>query len=198
MASVGIGWDSFFAVQLGRGIRPVMSRLLELRGDEPPGMAVDLGCGDGTETRFLLASGWRVHAIDGEPGTQERVRSGVPREQSDRLTVEQTSFERLTAIPAADLVYSGFALPFCTAIAFPGLWDLVRASIARGGWFVGQLFGPHDSWSGRSDMNFHDRAQVEALLAGFRVLELTEDDRDGTSAMGPKHWHVFHIIARAR
>ena len=44
-------------------------------------------------------------------------------------------------------------------------------------------------------MNFHDRADVQALLAGLTVHTLDEDDRTGQSAFGPRHWHVFHIIA---
>ena len=28
-------------------------------------------------------------------------------------------------------------------------------------------------------------------------LQLVEDDRRGMSFEGPKHWHVFHIVARA-
>jgi len=37
--------------------------------------AVDLGCGDGTETLALLEAGWTVLAIDREPAAIEYVRS---------------------------------------------------------------------------------------------------------------------------
>jgi len=63
--------------------------------------------------------------------------------------------------------------------------------------FAGQLFGPHDEWYGRPGMNFHDRAGVLGMLAGMEVLQLVEDDHRGMSFEGPKHWHVFHVIARA-
>lgn len=33
-------------------------------------------------------------------------------------------------------------------------------------------------------------------LAGLEIHRMVEDDRPGQSAMGPKHWHVFHLIAR--
>jgi hypothetical protein len=29
------------------------------------------------------------------------------------------------------------------------------------------------------------------------VVELIEEDRDGAMVGGTKHWHVFHIVARA-
>ena len=46
-------------------------------------------------------------------------------------------------------------------------------------------------------MNFHDRAAVDQLLEGLDVLDLIEEDRDGAMVGGTKHWHVFHIVARA-
>ena len=45
-------------------------------------------------------------------------------------------------------------------------------------------------------MNFHDRRQVDELLTGLEVLDLVEEEDDGMSFSGPKHWHVFHIVAR--
>lgn len=189
-------WTEFFEAQSGRDIRPTMNRVCALRGDAPPGAAVDVGCGDGTESRFLVKNGWRVHAIDAESGTLDRVPAGLSVEEGQRLTVQQASFEELSGLPQADLVYSGFALPFCAPAAFAGFWAMVRTSLGSNGWFAGELFGPNDEWASRPDMNFHSREQVEELFDGMEVLELIEDDRDGRSAMGHKHWHVFHIIAR--
>jgi hypothetical protein len=43
----------------------------------------------------------------------------------------------------------------------------------------------------------HDRTQVEKLFDGFRFEHLEEVERDGKTVWGePKHWHVFHIVAR--
>lgn len=187
-------WAAFFAAQTGRGPRPTLQSAVELRGAEP-GFALDLGAGEGSDTRFLLRHGWRVHAIDGADGAAERIRASVGAELQERLTVEQRAFEDIAELPPADLVYSGFALPFCKPAAFPDLWLAIRDALEPSGWFAGELFGPHDSWAGRLDMNFHDRADVAALLAGLRVLQLQEDERDGDAIGGTKHWHVFHLIA---
>ena len=45
-------------------------------------------------------------------------------------------------------------------------------------------------------MTFHDRAAVEALLDGLEILALDEIDEDGAATSGPKHWHVFEVVAR--
>jgi len=190
-------WTGYYDAQAGRGVRSVVMEAL-LRRDEPsPGVAIDIGCGEGTETRHLLANGWRVLAIDADPSSESRVRAGLTPEQRARLTFRPARFEDIGALPAADLIYSTFALPFCRPASFPALWSGIRAALKPGGWFAGELFGPHDSWAGRSDMNFHDRAEVQALLAGLAVHTLDEDDSEGQSAFGSRHWHVFNIVASA-
>jgi len=96
-----------------------------------------------------------------------------------------------------DLVYAGYSLPFCKPAAFDGLWDKITSSIRPGGRFAGQLFGVRDSWADEPEMTFHSAEQAAALLAvEFDVESLEEIDEDGSAFSGPKHWHVFDIIAR--
>ena len=48
-------------------------------------------------------------------------------------------------------------------------------------------------------MSFHSRDEVLALLRGLEIEHLDEVDEDGQTAVGdPKHWHVFHVVARKR
>lgn len=189
-------WSQFYEKQGGRGVRPTFEAALDA-WDGAPGLAVDLGCGDGVETRELAERGWSVLAVDADPGVDDRVRAGLSPEASGRVETRRATFEALGELPRADLVYAGFALPFCDPTRFPYLWADIRDAIEPGGLFAGELFGPHDEWYGRPGMNFHDRSGVEAMLTGLEVLRLVEDDRRGMSFEGPKHWHVFHIVARA-
>ncbi|MFE4949902.1 class I SAM-dependent methyltransferase [Leifsonia sp. NPDC056665] len=189
-------WSHFYEKQGGRGVRPTFESALAA-WDGPAGTAVDLGCGDGVETRDLAERGWQVLAVDSDPAVDERVRAGLDQEASARVSTRCATFEALGELPPAEFVYAGFALPFCDPTRFPYLWADIRDAIEPGGVFAGELFGPHDEWFGRPGMNFHDRAGVEAMLTGLEVLRLVEDDRRGMSFEGPKHWHVFHIVARA-
>jgi SAM-dependent methyltransferase len=189
-------WSQFYEKQGGRGVRPTFESAVAA-WEGPAGTAVDLGCGDGVESRELAERGWQVLAIDSDPSVDERVRAGLSPDASGRVSTRCATFESLGDLPRADLVYAGFALPFCDPTRFPYLWADIRDAIEPGGVFAGELFGPHDEWFGRPGMNFHDRAGVEAMLTGLDVLQLVEDDRRGMSFEGPKHWHVFHIVARA-
>jgi hypothetical protein len=63
---------------------------------------------------------------------------------------------------------------------------------------VGQFFGVHDSWNiPDSSMTFFTREQAHEQLTGLEVLEFEEEDQDGATADGtPRHWHVYHMMAR--
>ncbi len=45
-------------------------------------------------------------------------------------------------------------------------------------------------------MTFVDAERVQALLAGLDQPDVRELENDGDSFDGPKHWHVFDIVAR--
>lgn len=163
-----------------------------------PGVAVDLGCGAGGDAAELLRRGWRVVAIDAEPEAIERLRARGDLGEGglERLETQVARFED-AALPVADLVNASWALPFCRPASFPALWTRIAESLSAGGRFCGQLFGDRDEWRGERDLTFLARDEVESLLSGFEVELLDEDEHDGTTALGePKHWHVFHIVAR--
>ena len=99
---------------------------------------------------------------------------------------------------AYEFVNAEFSLPFIRAAAFPSVFTKLMASVKIGGLFTGQLFGPNDSGNlPESGMNFHSQSDVERLLRGWTLLELTEEDRPDKTKLGEdRHWHIFHIIAR--
>lgn len=188
-------WSSFLAAGTGRTVRPLLTGALDLRGGSAPGVAVDLGCGDGAESRFLVTNGWRVHAFDGADDTEARVSHGLPAEALERLDATQIAFEDIRSLPEAELLYAGRSLPFCAETHFAELWRIIRDSIRPNGWFVGDFFGPGDSWVGRADMNFHSRIEVTELLAGFEIDRLDEAERPASTPFGDKHMHILSVIA---
>ena len=159
-----------------------------------PGFGVDLGCGQGRDTFAMLERGWRVLAIDAEAGAIERLRGRAGDEP--RLETRVASFAD-AEWPPADLVNAGYALPFCPPAHFDALWERIVTSIRPGGRFSGQLFGDRDEWAGDPELTCQTREQALALLDGFELERFEEEDADGKTALDePKHWHVFHVIAR--
>jgi trans-aconitate methyltransferase len=186
-------WHDYYVQNADRVPRELLLDAVEA---VEPGEAIDLGCGSGVETAALLERGWRVLAIDREPEAIERLRSRVPSSALPRLSTRVAAFEDLTRLPAADLVHAAFSLPFCRPQSFALLWSLIRGALSPGGAFVGELFGVRDSWANDPEMTFHTADAVRTLLEGLVLDVLEEDEHDGEATSGPKHWHVFHFVAR--
>jgi len=188
-------WPSFYEATKGREPRPLLPRALAAWGDRPAGVAVDLGAGDGTETFALLAAGWHVSAVDSSPAAASLMRERVAPAHAANLEIQTVPIEAAT-LPAIDLVYAGYSLPFVPPAAFPATWTRIRGALRPGAIVAANLFGPHDTWADDPTMNFQDRGAVEGLLDGLDVIDLQESEEDGSAVTGPKHWHVIEFVAR--
>jgi trans-aconitate methyltransferase len=186
-------WRGYYAATLGRKPRPLFTRALEHASS--PGQAIEIGFGDGTEVLALLKRGWRVLAVDPEPRAAEMLRPRAAKAFRDRLTIATASADEVD-LPPFDFLYAGYSLPFLERTALGRAWMRFRAQLRPGGLLAVNLFGPNDSWASRPDMSFVDRDALLGLVDGLDVLVLDEQERDGDAYSGPKHWHVFDIIAR--
>jgi trans-aconitate methyltransferase len=191
-------WEQFYANVSGRQPRELLVDVIGRFGAaEGARQAIDLGCGDGTETAALLANGWRVLAIDGEPTAFTHLNAKIPTEAKARLQTQVARFDVATLMPA-ELIYAGFSIPFCRPQHFGALWDKIVANIVPGGRFAGQLFGVNDTWADNPKMTFFTEEGARTLFTGFEVEHFEEEDEDGQSSVGAKHWHIFHVIAQKR
>jgi tellurite methyltransferase len=187
-------WSDYYEENEGREPR---ERLLEVLATyEEPGKAVDLGCGAGIDTLAMLTWGWRVFATDAEEEAIERVHRRVPPELAERLQTRVARMEDVE-LPRADLLLASFSLFFCDPGRFADVWRRIGGSIAGGGRFVGELLGDRDSWAPDDDTSSFTEAEARALFDGWAIERFDEEDEDGDACSGPKHWHVFHVVARA-
>lgn len=184
-------WEDFYTRTKDRPPWPLLLEAVSLLSQRKD--ALDLGCGAGRDTRYLLEQGFQVTAVDNDPHAIV-----VMGELSqDRLRVVQSSFETFD-FETYDLVNAHFALPFLPVEHFHLVFARIKQALGTGGLFVGQFFGVNDEWNTPGNqMTFLTREQAEAELEGLRVIEFREEDTDSHVADGtPKHWHVFHIIAQ--
>lgn len=190
-------WAAYYRHTIGREPRPLFVRGLAAAcaAGVPAGRAVEIGFGDGTETLALLDAGWSVLAIDLAPEAEEVLRSQLPDGAADRLEVRISPVQAVE-LPPFDLLYAGYSLSYLEPAAFRRLWTDVRASLRPGGFLIVNVFGVRDTWAGDQFMTFVDADAVARMLAGLEVVDLQEEDEDGDSFVGPKHWHVFEIVAR--
>jgi tellurite methyltransferase len=191
-------WVEYYDEQEDREPRELLLQVLDRFDGEgrDPGDAVDLGCGQGFDTAELLRRGWAVVAIDATGEGIRRLHERVG-DVGMRLRTVISRMEDVE-IPSADLVHASFSLPYCRPEAFPRLWEDIWAAIRPGGRFAGQLFGDRDTWADtQDDMTFFQIDQARALFEGMELESFVEEEEDDDDAWGePKHWHVFHAIAR--
>jgi SAM-dependent methyltransferase len=189
-------WREYYERTAGRPPRRTLLLALDGFGDGDGRVAVDLGSGDGRDTIEMLRRGWRVLAVDAEPAAIERLRLRANLPEGAPLETLCARFEDATW-PMVDLVNASFALPLCPPARFPEVWARIERQLEPGGRFSGQLFGHRDEWYGEPGITFHQRAEIDRLLAGFAVELLEEEETDTATPYGkPKHWHLFHIVAR--
>lgn len=193
----GPDWVAYYRHTQGRVARPIFDKgmaAVSAAGIEP-GEAVEIGFGDGTETLALLGAGWHVTAIDPTPEAATALRSNVPPGDAGRLEIRTATAEEAN-LPPFDLLYAGYALSFIKPVAFRAFWRRVRAQLRPGGFLIVNVFGVRDTWAGDPAMTFVSRAEVFRMIQGLEVIAVDEEDQDGNSFSGPKHWHVFDIVAR--
>ncbi len=192
-------WPGYFTSVLGKPARDTLLAALESFSKEGfAGLGVDIAAGEGRDALELLRRGWRVVATDGHPDAFPLLWSRVPEEQKARLTTVEVDFAEMQ-VPDCDLVNASFALPSCRPEDFPALWIRIAGAIRTGGRFAGQFFGDRDTWASMPGRTHHSREEVLALLEGFEIEMMRVEERDDPPGLRkPKHWHIFHMVARKR
>lgn len=193
------GWTAYYEKLRDRPPRKTVLMALDLFG--PPAadsLVIDLGCGDGRDVVEMVRRGWRVVAVDAEPAAlQQLAARQMP--GADRITPIAARLEEVPLPIGVTWVNSSFAMPLCEPARFGELWTRIREALPPGGRFTGQWYGPRDSWHGRPGITFLDRDRALAMLDGFELEMFDEEEADSVTPRGnPKHWHIFHIVARKR
>lgn len=196
----GDRWRRYYDAVTGRPPRDTLLGALaavEAEGGPAEGaLALDLGAGDGRDTVELLRRGYRVLAIDVEPDAFVRLKARPDLVHPERLDIMVAPFEDVE-LPRALLINASFSLPFCPPERFGELWARITTALDPGGRFAGQLLGERDGWAKREGITSFDRDAARTLLEDLEVERFVEEEVDSATATGhPKHWHLFHVIAR--
>ena len=152
--------------------------------------AVDLGCGTGNDTEFLISKGFKVTAIDSE----EQVKDILDRKITDRtnLNVLIGDFSKIE-IPKADLILANMSLFFVKDNFDEFLRSLLK-KINKKGFFVANFLGKEDDWN-----ESKTTIKKEKLLDYFKDFDInyfSEEKYYKDTALGKnKFWHIYTVIA---
>ena len=186
-------WDQYYQKTAGRLPREFLARTLECF--EAPGLAIDLGCGSGIESIFLLRQGWRVLAIDKNEAGIQTLLANAPPDAAGQLQTLVAPFEAVD-LPSADLVWAGLSLNFCHPDDFNSLWRKIHAALRPNGRFAGDFFGSRHAWFGDKDRTFHTKEQVLSLCHELQIEYFVEEEGEQQTPLdGIVHWHMFTVRA---
>ena len=156
--------------------------------------AIDLGCGSGNETVYMVKNGIKVLAIDRQLN-QDFILNRLSDDEKKLISFKESSFEDLE-LPRTNLLTAFFSIPFCNPNNFEELWTKIYNSIEDNGYFVGQLFGDRDAWNVVDSINTFPIDKVKEYLKGYKIIKLEEVEYVRES--DNKKWHFYDIIAQKK
>ena len=189
-----MSWQQYQASVRERPPRRLYQHAL---GSLAAGVAVDLGCGAGSEILDLLRRGWYVFAIDQEASAIQGVKDRVGAELAKNLRCSIQKIENITELPDSDFVFAYHSLPFCDVRAVEKIFERVQSVLRPGGLFAGSFFGPGDDWVLAKQAAGMTSEQLHEALGPYELEVFEEFKFKGPTALdGEKTWHYFEFIAK--
>ncbi len=126
--------------------RPVREELrLAVSLVEEEKIAIDCGCGAGSDIDFLRSQGFQVCAFDIEPEAIARCNARFSGDT--RVSLSVAGFQDFV-YPSASLVVADASLFFCPPEHFALVWEKICQCLSPGGVFVGSFLGAEDTMAG--------------------------------------------------
>ncbi|MCG6403314.1 class I SAM-dependent methyltransferase [Vibrio fluvialis] len=158
-------------------------------------VAVDCGCGTGSDIQYLAQQGYQVHGFDVNSDATELCQARSV--ENALVEIEQAAFESFD-YPKAGIVIANSSLFFANPDQFQETWYKIEACLEAGGVFAGDFMGEKDSWANnyRGPTTPLTESQVRSLFAHFDVVRFFERDESAKTALGRmKHWHTYSVVA---
>ena len=156
--------------------------------------AIDLGCGSGNETVYMIKNGIKVLAIDRQLN-QDFILNRLSDSEKRLISFKKSSFEDVE-LSKTKLLTAFFSIPFCNPNNFDELWTKIYNSIEDNGYFVGQLFGDRDAWNVVESINTFSIDKVKEYLKNYNIIKLEEIEYVRES--DNKKWHFYDIMAQKK
>ena len=156
--------------------------------------AIDLGCGSGNETVYMVKNGIKVLAIDRQLN-KDFILNRLSDDEKKLISFKEGSFENIE-LSKTQLLTAFFSIPFCNPNNFDELWTKIYNSIEDNGYFVGQLFGDRDAWNVVESINTFSIDKVKEYLKNYNIIKLEEIEYVRES--DNKKWHFYDIIAQKK
>lgn len=191
---------AYYAETAGRAIRPDLVFATSLI--ESNKVAIDCGCGAGSDIAYLRKEGFIVYAFDIEEESIKICRERFKGDES--IFLSQNSFSSFN-YPQSALVVADASLFFCPKTEFEKVWNKIYDSLTADGVFCGSFLGSKDTMAGPSydksaywsNILTFEEEDLWSKLKEFEILKFTEHNVAGKTAQGlPHQWHIYSVVAK--
>ena len=189
-------WKKYYERTTSKSPSKIIMRYfqMKLENNNTNKKAIDLGCGSGNDTIYLLKNNYFVTAVDKEESIVDIIKSRIS--DTSKLDFVIENFENVK-LNEADLIVANFSLYFCNPKYFKKFWNEITQNITPGGYFVGNFMGKEDEWSKDNNRTFVDKEELMEMFKGFKIVYFDEKKFNKKTVKGDmKFWHVFEIIAK--
>ena len=179
--------------------RPDLMLAASLVGSEK--VAIDCGCGSGSDIAYLRDQGFTVHAFDVE---EESIKICNERFKDDsQVFLSQDCFSSFN-YPKSSLVVADASLFFCPEAEFDFVWNNIHQSLGLGGIFCASFLGPNDTMASPDfdrdafwpNVLVFEEDDLRSKLKAFEIIKFTEHNVTGKTSSGTPHqWHIYSVVA---
>lgn len=154
--------------------------------------AIDLGCGAGNDTEFLISKGFNVTAIDNNEQVKNILESRNLKNENLNIIIDDFS---KVDLPKADLVNAHFSMHYVKANFDEFITNLLQNVINTKGVFIGNFLGKEDEW--KENFTTVEKERLLEYFKGYNILYFSEEKYyQDTARKKNKFWHVYTIIAQ--
>lgn len=190
-------WRQYYEKALNRKHSPRTEFAIKLN-DSGVNVAIDCGCGTGSDIAYFEKQGYQVHGFDINPDSISICRDRFG--NNALVDITRASFDNFD-YPKSGVIVANSSLFFAEPEAFKKTWFSITSSLNVGGVFAGDFMGINDSWASgyRSSTMPLTKPQVTDLFVNFEVIRFHEHNEQGKTSLGKiKQWHTFSVIAVKR
>jgi len=141
-------------------------------------LAIDMGCGTGSDTLYMSKLGYQVFSFDINPDSVSICKQRF--NNNPLVTISEASFENYD-YPTCSVIIANSSLLFANPIEFVHTWERIEQCIVTGGIFAGDFMGINDSWAHgyRTTTSPMSISEVKNLFKNFDIVRFHERDELG-------------------
>lgn len=190
-------WRQYYDKALSRPHHPRTAQAASLNQSDCM-VAIDCGCGTGSDIDYLLDRKYQVHGFDINPVALSLCKQRFGNHPC--LHLSEASFDDF-AYPEAGVIVANSSLLFAEPKKLSAIWKRISTALVKGGVFAGNFMGPDDTWATnyRSSTAPISEKQLQKMFTEFEIVRWDEQNEAGMTSLGrPKHWHSFSVTAIKR